>query len=261
MYEKPGVAPEIFPGGALPDIGATISETLNEFTENIGAYALAGLSMALIMIPAVLAMLFGVYMLLASVILGGAAGASGFMAILPSEMAGIGGLLGVLLAIAIAVVGMTVVMGMFSAVIAPLNASLLRSIAAHQRGEGPLEFSAPFRAMGENLGSVILGTTLLTLLGAGLAMMCYLPALLPMIFLSFAAPLIALHNRSAMGGIGMAFRHAKNHLGWHLKYGFTHLLVLMVSSQIPVVGYMFAIAFQVRMYRKVFGDGQEPVLV
>lgn len=261
MSNKPGATPERFSGGALPDIGATLAETLNDLAENIGAYALAGLGMMVVMIPYILVMFVGIYMMLIGVVFGGALSISGITALLPADLAGIGGLVGVLLTAGVGVGMFFAVIGLGSAIIAPLNASLMRSIAAHQRGDRPLEFTAAFSSMGENIGAVIMGTAVLTLLSIVLAMMCYLPALLPLIFLSFATPLIALHHRGAMEGIRMAFRHARNHLSWHLKYGVTHFLVLIVSSQIPVIGYMFAAAFQVRMYRKVFGDSQEPVLV
>ena len=261
MSNKPGATPELFTGGELPDIGATLSETLNDVTENIGSYAMAGLGMMVVMIPYVLVMFFGIYMLLIAVFFGGAIGVTGLTAMLPSELAGIGGVVGILLTGGVSMVLFLAMLGVSSAIIAPINASLVRAIAAHQRGDRPLEFTAAFSAMGENVGAVILGTTLLTLLSIVLAMMCYLPALLPVIFLSFATPLIVLHSRGAMEGIRMALAHARSHLSWHLKYGVTHFLVLIVSSQIPVIGYMFAAAFHIRMYRKVFGDSQEPVLL
>lgn len=250
----------VYSGGELPDLGALLNETVTEFMENIGPYALAGLGQMLVVIPIALVMIFGMYAMIALGIGGMLAGGAGLAAVLPGELAGLGALAGALVGLAVIAVCFFGFIGLMGAMMAPINASLLRAIAAHQRGEKTLELSSAFSSLGENIGAVIGGAAILTLLSVALSMMCYFPALLPVIFLGFAAPLIALHGRGAVEGIQAAAAHARSHLKWHALYGLLHFALLMAASSIPVVGVMFVLAFQVRAYRRVFGDGRQPVL-
>jgi len=252
--------PQTYTGGELPDIGELLSETLTEFMENIGPYAMAGLGQMLLLIPLIMVVMVGMYALIAVGIFGVVIGGVGIAAVLPEELAGLGMIVGQLVLMGGMGVAFFGAIGFIGAIVAPVSASLVRAVAAHQRGEKTLELTSAFSSLTENVGAVIAGAAILSVVSMGLAMMCYFPALLPVIFLSFAAPLIALHGMGAMDGIRTALAHARAHFQWHAMFGLLHLVMLMAAGSIPVVGFMFVVAFQVRAYRRVFGDGSEPVL-
>jgi len=252
--------PERFAGGELPDLAKTLQETMTEFTENIGPYALAGVGQLLVVVPLVLVMVIVLYLLMFGGAIAMVVGLVGLMVVLPEDLAVLAMVLGELggfVALFFMIFAMSAFMG---AILAPVNASLMRSVAAHQRGEKELDISAAFRYLGRDLGAVLFGAAILGVLTVILLMACYLPVLLIWVFLSFASALIALHRRGALDGISMALSHARAHLSWHVQFGFAHLLLVMIASYVPVLGAMFALSFYVRTYRKVFGDGDEPVM-
>ncbi|MEL6349564.1 MAG: hypothetical protein AAFV53_41055 [Myxococcota bacterium] len=257
---KPGVKPQFYAGGERPDLSELLSETMNEFTENLSSYAMAGLGQMLILFPVILITIFGLYIALGLGVVGMIVGGAGLAAVLPEDLVALGAVLGPFIMISVIGIGSIAAIGLVTAVTAPLHASLVRAIVAHQRGEQPLEWTSAFSTLTENVSAVIFGALTLTVLSILLAMMCYLPALLPLIFLTFAPSLIAIHGHGAMDGLRLAAQHARAHLGWHATFGLIGFVMLMVASNIPVIGPMFVVAFHVRAYRRVFGDGPEPVL-
>jgi hypothetical protein len=144
-------------------------------------------------------------------------------------------------------------------VLAPFNASLMRAVAAHQRGEQTLGFSAAFSSLTKDLMTVIVTGLLLSWLTICLLMCCYVPALLVPLMLSFVGALVALHGLGVKSAFKTAFTHAKNHLGWHALYMLAHIGISIVANNIPVIGPAFMIALHVRAQRALFGDGENPV--
>lgn len=250
-------------GGVLPDLGALLNETMSEFMDHIGPYALAGLGLYVVVVPVTMILFFGMYFLMFGGVFGVAI-VGGILSVIVGDAAGEGA--GALVALASQLVGMGVMFLAFVAVIAavvgifaPLSASLTRAVAAHQRGEKTLDFSAAFSTLMQDLPRVIgVGVIIggLTMLGI---FMCYAPALLVAVFLGFASSLVYLHRARPGEAIRNAFGHARSHLQWHGTFALVVVALSFVAGNVPVLGPMFIIAMQVRAYRQLFGDGPEPV--
>ena len=228
--------------------------------DNIGPYALAGVGQLLVVLPVVFVTVLLMYGLIFGGMLAMMLGVVGLAVVLPEELAVLGMLVGELGAIVVMFIGILALSAFMGAVLAPVNASLMRAVAAHQRGEKKLDISAAFTTIGRNIGAVLLGAVVLSMLTLTLLMACYLPVLLVWVFLGFASAFIAVHNRGALDGISKALIHAKTHLSWHVQFGLVHLMISMIAGYVPILGAMFALSFYVRTYRKVFGDGDEPVV-
>jgi hypothetical protein len=148
-------------------------------------------------------------------------------------------------------------------IIAPLMptwASLTRAIAAHQRGEKELDFSASFSTATQDIGQVIVAGLII---GAGFAIgtmpfLLLLP-LLP-VFLGFTLTFVALHRRSGIEAARLNLRHVLANPGPHLTFGLLFFVMVMFSGYIPILGPMFVASFHVRAHRTLYGDGEEPVI-
>jgi uncharacterized membrane protein len=145
-----------------------------------------------------------------------------------------------------------------TAVTAPLSGSLTRAIAAHQRGEGKLDFKSVFSTASEGIlpACLVTGAVMLaTFLGIPF---CYVGALVPAMLFGFAGPLVFLHRLSPGAALGRSARTVMANPGPNILYTLTVFGIAMVAGYVPVVGMMFLLAFTVRGYRQVFGDGAEP---
>ena len=259
--KKKNDAPVIYPGGETPAIGDLFKLTMDEFMQNIGPYALAGVGIMLASIPIVFITIIVTYILLIVGVFGSVMGLSAAaIAILPEDLMFLGPMAGGILAIVFIFVAITFLMSGINALLAPFNASLVRAVAAHQRGEQELTLGAAFSTMTQNLLSVMGTAILLSIMASMLAAFCYLPMLLVPLFFAFAPGLVALYGIKAFDAIKGAGGHAKRHLKWHGLYMLTLIGANLLASNIPVIGPAFMSALHVRAMRMVFGDGEFPNL-
>ena len=234
--------------GSLPKVFDLLNLCINDLRQNFAGYLLAGLGLLVVILPMVILVYVGI-----------------FAAIVPGIVVGqttgnddLGGLVtvgGVFLGVFVMIFVMMVVM-------APINGSLYRNVLASLRGEQPLGFGACFSRMFEDVGKVVLLMLIqgaLTLVGV---LLCYVPGLLVAMFLNFALPAVIVHKLGPMDAIGLSVRHVKANLSWHLGFWALGLAMMMISSNVPIVGLvgipMYA-AYQLRAYRQVFGDGEMPI--
>lgn len=250
-------------GGELPEVGALFSETLAEFTDNIGPYALAGLGQLMVVIPVTVVALIGFYVVFFGGMFGtwmvGAVFAS-VLSQISEDLGGIAMLIASLASMLVPVLLMLPFLLILIAALVPIQASMIRAVAAHQRGERPLDLMASFSTATQGLSSVLLaGVIMATLTILGLVL-CYLPALVVPIFFGFTTSFAALHRVGGLQAAQMSLKHALGHLNWYLMFGLMSILINMVSVYIPVLGPMFSVALHVRAYRALFGDGETPVV-
>lgn len=247
-------------GGALPEHAKLLSAALQDLMDNLGPYVLASLAQTLIILPIVFVFVFVIYAVIGVGAVVGIGGMVGLASVVSDDYAGLvlgGGQLLMFLAMFATIFAMAVGLG---ALLAPLSASLYRAVVKHQRGEGKLEFGSVFTTITENIGSVMtihVGLTLMVGIGA---MFCYLPGIALAFATAFAAPLVYVHRRTPMEAITIAMNHAKSHLAWHAIWFAMMLVVGIAASYVPILGPAFLLALQVRAYRELFGDGEEPVL-
>lgn len=254
---------ESLPGGDLPEVGTLFNETLAEFTDNLGPYALAGLGQLVVFVPVVIVSVIAFYVVffagwIGTVALTGILGA--MLSSISEDLAGLVMAFGSLGSMFVPLLLMIPVFLLMAAVLAPVQASLYRAVAAHQRGEKPLDFSSAFSTLTQNLSASITAAVVMTLLAAIALAMCYLPILLLPLFFGFTTTFAALHGLGGIQAARTSLQHALAHLNWHIIFALMAFVLGMFASYIPVVGPMFVLALHVRAYRYVFGDGAEPVL-
>lgn len=247
------------PGGALPEVGKLLNETIAEFTDNFQGYLLAGLGHFLVLMPVTVVSVIVVYVglmggFVATLVLGGI-GTVLLEQVLGDLGAQMGALLTTVLSMVVPAVLLFGMIGALVALLAPLNASLYRAIAAHQRGEQKLELTAAFTAAHTGIVPVVLVTLATVAIALALMMFCYLPALAVPILLPFAFGLVALGGVGPVKALTSSARHSTANLQWYVVYGLLSIVLGMVASNVPVLGMAFLCAFHVRAYRYVFGDG------
>lgn len=258
------VVREPLPGGALPDIGTLLSDTMADMTEDLGPYLLAGLGVMVISMPIVLGFIFFLYLGM-FIVLFAMMGAGMAITVAMSEMLGdtfgaIGALLTQLGSFAGLFAFIMVAVALLSMILAPFNASVTRAIALYQRGGAKPEFNAAFNTASKDIPKVIGIAALTGLLSAVLLMFCYVPALAVPVVFGFAAGFAALHGAGPRDAMKLSIAHFRQHPGWHVQFGLIYTLLFMVASYVPVLGPMFMTALWVRTYRELFGDGDEVVL-
>ena len=241
-----------FPGGRLPPVGAVFNETLNAFTKELGPYALAGLGYMGVAMALAMGSLTIFYVVLGAAAMAGTLGAA---AVGDEQVSAAIALMTMLVTTAF----LFVFVGLISVLMAPLTGSTYRAVALHQRGEKELDISAAFSSWATHLMPTIVAVLVYSG-GVFLGMMaCYLPGLVLVLLLIWALPLATIHGVGGVAACSRSLSHVTRHLGWSLHYFGVFVLCSVVAGSIPVIGPMFLIAFQVRMYREVFGDGAQPV--
>lgn len=222
---------------------------MQEFLRDLGPYAMAGFGYMVVLLLAVLLMMGPIFGGIGVSIALGAAGQEG----------GGGAELGAIPAVLIAAGSLFAVVLMLT-VTAACTASLMRGIAAHQRGEVALRFGSAFASARQRLGATVgamLAVGSLTLLGM---LFCYLPGLVVAFLLWLAWPLVVLHQSPVGVALRLSLAEVRSDLGWHLRaFGF-YLLINLVAQYVPVLGPIFAQAFLVRVYRELAGDDPAPHL-
>jgi hypothetical protein len=249
-----------YDGTKLPSAGTVINETVADFTANMGPYILAGLGMMCVQVPLVLVALVVLYGGMFTLMFGGILVSAGLAAAVDDDLgallAGVGqlGTFGLVFAFLFAMVGL------LGAITAPLSASLWREVAAHQRGEGELGFASAFRQAGQDVVPVMMVTfAILAAVFTGL-IFCYLPGFIAGFALSYAAPLVYLHRQGAFAALRMSVSKIFAHPAEHVVFGLMNFALALVANYVPILGMMFMVALHVRLYRHLFGDGDEPVV-
>lgn len=252
-------------GGGLPSLGALYGETFQDLTQNIQGYLMVGLALIAVVMPVSFLVGFvGVFVMYAAMGAGIVASVAGGGAI--GDATGdrdLGGLVAGVGSIGAIIVGFLVffaLIAVMSALFAPLSASLYRAVAAHQRGETPLTFGGAFSTVKQDI--VPTAMVLLLVTGASFlgVMFCYVGVFVPMVLFSFAFMMVALHRKGALEALRISARHAMARPSEHLVYVLAVFGTSLVAAYIPLLGPMFLIALNVRAYRKMFGDGAEPML-
>jgi len=248
--------PQRFAGGHLPPVGPVFSETLTAFTRDLGPYALAGLGQLLVLLPVIFGVFIVAYAVIFVVAIGGVAGS----AVIADRGSDSGAAVFTAAMVAVMVLVSLGIAWVVNAILAPIFGSLYRAVACHQRGEQPLGFGSVFSSMGTHLVSGIVAMVLVTTLVLLGALFCYLPGLVVALFLTWTFPLAALHGVGAFAALKRSVSHVRQHFKWHLGFFLYWLLISFVANNIPLIGPMFVVAFTVRVYREVFGDGDQPVV-
>ena len=247
-------------GGQLPEHAKLLAGALQDLIDNLGPYVLASLAQTLIILPVVFVFIFVIYAVIGVGAVVGIGGMIGLASAVGEEYAGIVMVVGQLLMFLAMFATIFAMAAGLGGLLAPLSASLWRAVAKHQRGEGKLEFGSVFSTVTENVGSVIMVQILLALgVSVGL-LFCYLPGILFGFATAFAAPLVFLHRRTPLEAVTIALNHTRDHLTWHAIWFAMMLVVGIAASYVPIIGPAFLLALQVRAYREIFGDGEEPVL-
>ncbi len=247
-------------GGRLPEHAKLLSAALQDLMDNIGPYVLASLAQTVIVLPVVFVFIFVIYAVIGVGAVVGIGGMVALASVVGDDYAGLVlglGQLVMFFAMFLTIFAMAAGLG---ALLAPLSASLYRAVVKHQRGEGKLEFGSVFSTITENVGGVMMvqvGLSLAVMVGA---MFCYVPGIAVAFLTAFAAPLVYVHGRTPLEAVTIAVNHTKNHLAWHAIWFAMMLVVGIAASYVPILGPAFLLALQVRAYRELFGDGEEPVL-
>ena len=247
-------------GGRLPEHAKLLSAALQDLMDNLGPYVLASLAQTLVVLPIVFIFIFVIYAVIGVGAMVGVGAIIGIGSAVGEEYAGIVMIVGQLLmffAMFVAIFGMAAGLG---GLLAPLTASLFRAVVKHQRGQGALEFGSVFTTITENVGAVIMVQMLLAIGVLVGLMFCYLPGIAFGFATAFAAPLVFIHHRSPMEAVTIALNHTKDNLTWHAIWFAMMLVVGIAASYVPILGPAFLLALQVRAYREIFGDGEEPVI-
>ncbi|MES2643912.1 MAG: hypothetical protein V4850_30770 [Myxococcota bacterium] len=253
------------PGGGIPSLGALYSETLTDLTQNIQGYLMMGLALMAVVFPvSMVGTMVGMIAMYAVMGVGIFASALGGSAIGEAtgeqDLGGIVTMFGSFGSFFLAFVVLFASLACLAGAMAPVSASLYRAIAAHQRGEGTLSFGDAFSTVRQD----IVPTATVMLLVTGMAIVgvlfCYVGALVPAILFGFAFSMVALHRKGAMEALKICARHAMARPSEHAIFVLAYMGTAMVAGYVPLLGHMFLIALAVRAYRKMFGDGVEPVL-
>jgi hypothetical protein len=252
------------PGGEHPEVGRLFQETLQDFQDHFADYLLAGLGQYVVTLVVVFASIIGGYVI---GMVGGFVGVLGVAVLVGGLQSSMGDDTAALLAIPLQ---LTLFLGLFvaaagfgaviGAILGPINASLTRAVAAHQRGDKKLTPMASFETVGERWTSAATAGFLLAGLAVVGLMMCYLPALLVPLLFGFGGSLAALHPLGGMRALALSARHVLAYPAWALPFGLISVVIALVAGNVPILGGAFATAFHVRAHRYVFGDGEDPVL-
>jgi uncharacterized membrane protein len=147
-------------------------------------------------------------------------------------------------------------------VVVPLmNASLLRAVAARLDGDGTLGIGSAFSTFRQDARNVVVVHVLVQLVAFVGLLACYLPGLVALAALNFAAPLVVLHGMTPIAAMKLSVARFREHMGWHATFVLLTIVILFVVQYIPIVGilllYPVLFCFQTLGFRAVFG--KEPV--
>ncbi len=251
-------------GGDEADLGELFNESFRDFGKDIGPYILAGMGQFAVIVPVTMLMVMVVYIGGMVGMMGGWIAGMVAMVGLASLLGDFGAFLGAILMMFLPILGFFVVflpvMPVMVAIMAPINASLTRAVAAHQRGEKEMTLASSFDTAFQDAPRVVMTGMMLGLLTMVGLLFCYVGALAVPVLFGFVNTLVILHNRGPIEAMRIQLAHLREHSHIHLMIGLVQMAMGMAAGFIPVIGPMFMLDVQVRAHRKMFGDGPEPVL-
>lgn len=252
------------PGGVMPDPIEIFQDTWKEFADDPGPYVLAGLGQLVVIVPVIMVLFvviyFGIFATLFGGIFIGAIAAAIVGETVGPEAGGLTFMITYILSFFLMFFVIMLASSGVGALMAPINASLTRRIAKHQRGEQTLDFTAAFTDMKQDLVNVILLAMLSSAVILVGVMLCYVPGLIAAFLLIYAGTFVFLHRLKPMEAMMASVNHFRDHLQFHGMFTLLYFCTAMIASYIPVAGPMFVAALHVRAHRTLFGDGEEPVL-
>ncbi|MFK7930778.1 MAG: hypothetical protein AB8H79_21525 [Myxococcota bacterium] len=235
----------------MPQPVDLLKATFNEFMEDVGPYALAGLGITVVGFGLAMIWMGIGFGCLATIMVGtvatmGAAATNG--GDVGQAIAALGPL-----GFMLAYVGtlLTIVVGI-SASAAPFNGSLFRAVDNFRNGGAELGFGSAFNtAFKQPIKDIITVLVIQLLVIVGLFFF-YVGALFVGFFLGWTALFTMLEGDSVVTAIKKAFAHTREHMGWHLAIFGLNIVVGLLAGYVPVLGPMFHVLFYVRVYRSVF---------
>lgn len=227
--------------GTLPSVTKVATDVAQDLFANFGAYILCGLGPFLVLLPVTLIGVLAVY-------------ASLLVPLLVWHQERI--------AWELFVPAMALFIGVMVLVSAPIQYGTARAILAYQRDGEPLRFGSAFQHMTDDLGAAI-GLEVLIAGMAFVAMLfCYVPVFGVSLLTSLAFPALVVHRLGAMGSLSASIEHVRKNIGWHVGFWALGVGILIICQNIPLIGPILGTpiyyAYQLRVYRQVFGDGEEP---
>lgn len=236
--------------GELPELGTLLSETMEDITENIAGYALAGLGLFFVTFIMVFVAIFVLY---------GGMAVIGIGAVMIGAL--IGGDIGPLIAMLGGMVGffllMFVFMGVMMGTLLPVQASLERSIRDHIHGRGQLGIHSAFTSLFTDIVPLLLaGMGLIAASMVGILAL-YVGALVAGWALYWTISLVALDRRGAMDALKTSLSRVTGDMGGVGVLTLVTMLLGLVASYVPIIGPMFAISLKVRAHEAIFGEYTE----
>jgi len=251
-------------GGELPSVTELFSSVIQDVGDDLGGYAIAGLGYWLVQIAATMILIPVIYAAIIGGMLAGMAGGAGLGGLVGSvagdpDVGGAVGGIGMILGMTVGTfVPLFLVILAFTAVISPLSASLIRAIAAKQRGDEPLTIGSAFSTYTQDLVKVVGVQVVLMTLGMLALMACYFPVFFVGIPFGFAFTLVALHRRGPIDAVKLSFAHFMAHKQWHLGFWGMGIVAGIIGAYVPVIGMTVSLSYFVKVHRAVFGDDEEP---
>lgn len=225
---SPAPPPSVEPG-ALPDVMKVFTNTLDDLMKHFVDYLLAGLGMMLPVFVITFGLVIGALVVGFVPMLIGAA-------LDEPELGSLAGIVVMTGAIIVATLIATVLT-------APLQASLARALVEHQFSGEKLGFGSAYSRATVDLPGV-LGLTFaqiaLALIGL---MMCYFPALIVGLVLSFALPGLIVHRLGVVEAIKRSVQHTVANPLWHLGFFALGFVILFVGQNVPLIGPLLSIPF------------------
>lgn len=231
--------------GDLPAIGDLFSETMDEFSQNLGPYALAGLAYFLVTLLVTFGGIFLLYAGMFAAVFGGI-----------GVGAAVGGDAGGILAMLISVGGFFVSMMLFMAVILailmPMNASLERAVRSHLSGEGELGFGSPFSTIFQDFVKVVLTGLLVSFIATMGVFVFYIGVFIAAWLLFWATSRVALDRKGPVEAIQSSLGRVWADPGGAGALTAVCFVVMIIAGYVPIVGPMFGVAFKVRAHAALF---------
>jgi hypothetical protein len=224
------------PGGEHPDVVGLLTDTWKDFSANLAGYAMLGVAAAVVMVP------------LAFLVVAVAIGP--MMVGVATENEDL-----ILLGMIPYVLGLLLGLPLINV---PVQNGLYHAINRHLDGEeGTLGFGAFFSGMFTRVGAMLVFQYVLTAAALIGTMMCFLPGLLVQVVFSMATAALVVHRLGPFAALGRSSRHFQQDMKWHFGYWGLGWMVLMIASNLPIVGLVFGLPFaasyHLRGYRAVFG--------
>jgi len=245
----------------LPEPLDLFKEVFDELSADPSPYVVAGLGQFLITMPALLMLFMVLYFgigtwLLSSFLIFGAGVALGVQ-LLGESLGIIAGSLVFGLWILLGVVLLTALVIGVGAVLAPLNASLVRRIVAHQQGGQKLEFNAAFTHLTQDIVPVMLVSVAVSSAVLVGLFFFYIPGLIAAVLLGHASYLVILQRYSVGRALQTSVHSVQSHGNYYAMFWLLYFVCAMIASYIPIIGPMYLAAVHLRSHAALFGEVQD----